>query len=1546
MPADLDIVGGAAVDVVPIAPEFHTKLKAIVLPVADRVGEDAGRRMGDAISRHITVSIPDAITAGGRTARASATREGGQIGGSLAQSIKRKLELAFRSLPRADVRLGDAGFNADLDRLRSRIQTLSGKTVGIDLDAGAALTEIQAIDAELVRLGANHADVNVRADTTRARAALAAIRAEVDEVDRQSATVKVRADTSQAEGALARLVVSMGIVAALPVVPIAAAGIGAIASAAVAAGAGLGALALVGIPALKGVTSAIQAKTAAENDSTRATGNGVAAGVKAAQSALQMASAQSALTSAHRQAAQQIEQANRAVSDSERSLSDAKRSARQAELDLTQARRDATQQLADLQDKLIDGALSEKDATLRVQEAQQELNKVKADASVGKATDLQVQRAQLAYDQAVQNAKEQKKSVADLTKQEADARKAGIDGNDSVKQAAERLAEANRKVADQTRAVADAQRKARDAQVQAAEQIAAAERGVESARLSNIDTTAKAVTKANEYRKALAKLTPDQRKLYDSIAGPTGLTKAFKDWSTSLQPAVLPLFVRGVNGAKNSLPGLSPLVRTAADAVGDLMDAASKELKSPFWQGFKRDINSSAKPAIVGLGKSFGNILTGMAGIVDAFLPHMDGISRTMQRITGRFANWGKNLKGSPAFERFLKYVKDTAPQVGEVVGKAADALLSFSQAIAPTSAVVFAVIGPLLDGVKWLSENMPGFVQTMWGLYVVSKAVAIATKAWAIAQGLFDAAMAIAALETWSFAAALSAIGWTELVALITAIVVAIAALVAGIIWAFKNVGWFRGTVEAAWTGIKVATLFLWNSVLKPAFNGMWIGIKAIGTASVWLWKNAIEPAFKGIWLVARILFAVLVTAVITPIVFAIKILGAVAMWLWRDGLKPSFEGIALIATWLWTTILKPTFKLVWDALKWLGDKFVWLYQHAVLPAVGWISDKAAWLWNKALAPVLRFIWDGLKWVGDKFKWLYDHGVKPPAEWIADKTSWLYEHGLKPAFDKMKSALGVVADAFDTAKTLIGKAWNKVSDIAKKPVNFIIEWVYTKGIKAVWDQVADFVDLPHLPKAPKLLEAGGTVGNGWGPAVPMKANKPTAIVGEGNPNYPEFVIPTDPKYRSRAVALHQAAGTQLLESGGVLGGAWDWTKDTVGDVIGKGIDWAKTGADLLVHPSKVWTALTKPIMNRIGDGVGVAGKFGAAVGKYPVKMVDGLKSKIVEAAESLLFASEGTGGQWIKPVNAAFGTRFGVPGKMWSSGHHTGLDFPVPTGTRVNAVDDGKVTFAAGGGPYGNHVEISHGGGLSSLYAHMSRILTSVGAVVKQGQEIGKSGATGNTTGPHVHLEARRNGTAVDPMPYLTGGGGFAAGATGAAQQYAKSILGNYGWGPGQFGPLKQLWQGESGWRYNAKNSSSGAYGIPQALPASKMGTEGPDWLTNPRTQIRWGMDYIKHRSDYGTPAAAYSKWLSRSPHWYDDGGLIPPGLSLVANGTGKPEPVFTGSQWQDIRASKGGGGPTTVHADVRVFVGDREITDIVRVEVDAREAENANALDNGRWV
>jgi hypothetical protein len=95
-----------------------------------------------------------------------------------------------------------------------------------------------------------------------------------------------------------------------------------------------------------------------------------------------------------------------------------------------------------------------------------------------------------------------------------------------------------------------------------------------------------------------------------------------------------------------------------------------------------------------------------------------------------------------------------------------------------------------------------------------------------------------------------------------------------------------------------------------------------------------------------------------------------------------------------------------------------------------------------------------------------------------------------------------------------------------------------------------------------------------------------------------------------------------------------------------------------------------------------------------------------------------------------------------------------------------------------------------------------------------------------------------------------------------AKALMPEFGFDEGQWGCLDKLWMGESGWRYTAENSSSGAYGIPQSLPASKMATVGADYRTNPVTQIRWGLKYIK--SSYGTPCGAWDAWQSRSPHWY----------------------------------------------------------------------------------
>jgi hypothetical protein len=99
----------------------------------------------------------------------------------------------------------------------------------------------------------------------------------------------------------------------------------------------------------------------------------------------------------------------------------------------------------------------------------------------------------------------------------------------------------------------------------------------------------------------------------------------------------------------------------------------------------------------------------------------------------------------------------------------------------------------------------------------------------------------------------------------------------------------------------------------------------------------------------------------------------------------------------------------------------------------------------------------------------------------------------------------------------------------------------------------------------------------------------------------------------------------------------------------------------------------------------------------------------------------------------------------------------------------------------------------------------------------------------------------------------------SGSPQHIALGLLGSYGWPSSQFSCLDPLWEHESGWSVTAANAS-GAYGIPQALPGSKMASAGPDWQTDAATQIRWGLGYIK--SIYGSPCGAWAH--EQSAGWY----------------------------------------------------------------------------------
>lgn len=101
---------------------------------------------------------------------------------------------------------------------------------------------------------------------------------------------------------------------------------------------------------------------------------------------------------------------------------------------------------------------------------------------------------------------------------------------------------------------------------------------------------------------------------------------------------------------------------------------------------------------------------------------------------------------------------------------------------------------------------------------------------------------------------------------------------------------------------------------------------------------------------------------------------------------------------------------------------------------------------------------------------------------------------------------------------------------------------------------------------------------------------------------------------------------------------------------------------------------------------------------------------------------------------------------------------------------------------------------------------------------------------------------------------------ASGSPQQIAEQMLSQFGWSASQFSCLQPLWAQESGWSVTAENPGSGAYGIPQALPGSKMASAGADWQTNAATQIRWGLTYIQ--GTYGSPCGAWAH--EQADGWY----------------------------------------------------------------------------------
>jgi len=479
-------------------------------------------------------------------------------------------------------------------------------------------------------------------------------------------------------------------------------------------------------------------------------------------------------------------------------------------------------------------------------------------------------------------------------------------------------------------------------------------------------------------------------------------------------------------------------------------------------------------------------------------------------------------------------------------------------------------------------------------GIIAVTTAV---TRGWAVAQGVLNAVMSA------------NPIGL---------IVVGILALVAAAVVAYQKVGWFREAVQATWAGIKAGWDVLWNSALKPGFEYLKIGLQAIGSAAVWLWSTVLSPTFSAIATAGKVLFTVLAVIVIAPLVLAFKALGAIAGWLWNVAIGPAFRGIVSLASWWWTGV-KLYFGLVKAGLSALGAAATWLWRNAIAPAFQGIVTVASWWWT-GVKIYFGYVKAGLQAVGAAGTWLWKTAIKPAFDGIGSAASWMWTHGLKPAFDAGKTAVGLFAGAFDTAQKAIGTAFDKVREATRKPVAFVVNTVYTNGIKKVWDGVAGFVGLGKLPAAPKFAEGGRTRGG-----TPGKDSIPALMMAD------EFVVKRSSARKVGFGTLqyineHGELPVQRFAGGGIVGDVAGWLGDKAKKIGGAVMD----GVDFLADPGRLWDKATKFVRDKIAQ-VGQS-KFAQMIGKVPLKMLSSLKDKIVKSATSMFGGSSGDiGGSGVK---------------------------------------------------------------------------------------------------------------------------------------------------------------------------------------------------------------------------------------------------------------------------------------------------------------------------
>lgn len=1058
---------------------------------------------------------PDSSGAG------SAEAAGAEYGGAFGEAARKGIEAALKDLPKATVDADSTPAQVKIAELRASLEELKDKKIGVDITAAEVLAKVAEIKASLEELAKDKkVDIGVRADAAAAFADLVAVNAEADKLDGKDVKLKVTDDGSANSSKNdINALMTAGIALGPAIVPVAAAVAAALAAIGTGAVIGVAAFGTVML-GIHGVSAAVSDLTAVQQNQAQdaqqkaaqqlSSANAVASAEDGVRNAVRgVDDAQRSATLANQQAAEQVANAERAKQDavisagisiqnalqsevqarqtldnaiysetqSEQTLTNAQQQ-EQLSLDaLTLARQTAQRQIESLTLAVEDGALAERQAQLNIQTAKQALDLVMTNPT---ATIIQRQQAQLTYDQAVQQLKDVQARNQNNAQDKAAADTKGVDGSLQV-QAAQRgvtsatqaVASAQHGVASATQAVQNAQTalgtaqgNVDEARRKGAEQIMVAQQALTDAEAKQAETAragAESVVKAQESvvaanrslqgalsQQALqqATLSSSTQKLAQDMANlsPAGqqfahfihddLSPKVKELQATAQTGLLPGVEAGIRAMFPVFPQIDGLIGTVSTTIGDMANRVGQALNDPFWREFISFINGEAAPSIRIFGQVMGNFATGGAAILEAFKPVWDQMGQGVLGLSQRFADFSKNLDQNKQFQDFLAYVKTEGPIVVSFLGDLIAALAHLGQSLGPVGGVVLSVVDAFVKFIAWIpTPVLQPLITVLYLAYLAYSALkiidtvnnlikdnTIITKASEVAQAVWNTAGAAGA--------------------------------------------YVMGAIRDSTLGATIAT------TAQTAAS-------KIAAAAQWLWNAALDANPIGIVVIA-------IAALVVGVIYCYT-----HFQTFRDIVKDVWTVVRDIITAVWNYTIRVIFDAITGGLQSLNN------------------------WFHIFGDVVNVVWQGLKII----------------------------------FDAMTGNWQGVVAAFNSGMNSLQDIWNRLINIAKVPVNFLIDVVYNHGIVPVWNDIAGLFGLGTLPPIALLAEGGVLPGYAPGrdtvPAM-LSAGEgvlvPEAVRGLGA----GFVHSANSHFSGGRA---NSRGTTHFAGGGIVGGIAGIIADPIGSI-------------------------------------------------------------------------------------------------------------------------------------------------------------------------------------------------------------------------------------------------------------------------------------------------------------------------------------------------------------------------------------------------------------